>query len=66
MNIHLNSGDGINIGWYHIVFDDGQEVCFQTPPAEFSGLTLGDRKFQFKDKAYYYDRRNLLYGEMKF
>jgi hypothetical protein len=29
----MNSADGISKGWYHIIFDDGQEVCFQTPPA---------------------------------
>ena len=62
----MNSGDGINIGWYHIVFDDGQEICFQTPPAEFSGFTMGDRKFQFLEKGYYYDHDNNLYSEMHF
>jgi hypothetical protein len=24
VNIHLNSADGINVGWSHVVFDDGQ------------------------------------------
>jgi len=33
VNIHLNSADGINVGWSHVIFDDGQEVCFHTPPA---------------------------------
>lgn len=66
VSIHLNAADGINEGWYHVVFDDGQEICFQTPPAEFSGFTLGDRKFQFKEKGYYFDNDNNLYGEMKF
>lgn len=66
VSIHLNAADGINLGWYHVVFDDGQEICFQTPPAEFSGFTLGDRKFQFKEKGYYFDNDNNLYGEMKF
>lgn len=33
VNIHLNAADGINEGWYHVIFDDGQEICFQTPPA---------------------------------
>lgn len=66
VSIHLNAADGINEGWYHVVFDDGQKICFQTPPAEFSGFTLGDRKFQFKEKGYYFDNDNNLYGEMKF
>ena len=33
VHIHMNSADGLNIGWYHVVFDDGQQICFQTPPA---------------------------------
>ena len=66
VNIHLNSGDGIYIGWNHVVFEDGQEICFQTPSAEFSGFAVGDRKFQFKDKGYYFDQENNLFGEMSF
>ncbi len=65
-NIHLNSADGINIGWYRIVFDDGQEICFQTPPAEFSGFAIGDRKFYFTKKGYYFDMNNNLFAEMNF
>ncbi len=30
--IHLNSGDGVNEGFYHIEFDDGTKVLFQTAP----------------------------------
>ena len=48
VHIHMNSADGLNLGWYHVLFDDGQEICFQTPPAEFSGFAIGDRKFNFK------------------
>jgi hypothetical protein len=48
VEIHLNSGNGINLGFYHIVFDNGEEVCFQTPPGEMSGLAMGDRKYHIK------------------
>ncbi len=66
VNIHLNSADGINVGWYHVVFKDGQQICLQTPPAEFSGFAYGDRKFNFKSKGYYFDRENNLFAEMSF
>ncbi len=28
----MNSGDGINEGFYRVIFDDGHEILFQTPP----------------------------------
>jgi hypothetical protein len=58
----MNSADGINLGWNKVTFDDGQQICFQTPPAEFSGFAIGDRKFQFTKKGYYYDEGNNLYA----
>ncbi len=30
--LHLNSGDGVNEGYYSIVFDDGHVIRFQTAP----------------------------------
>lgn len=66
VNIHINTADGINKGWYHIVFDDGQQVCFQTPPAEFNGFAIGDRKFNYTKKGYYFDMANNLYSQMNF
>ena len=66
VHIHMNSADGLNIGWYHVLFDDGQEICFQTPPAEFSGFAIGDRKFNFVQKGYYFDQNNNLFSEMCF
>lgn len=48
------------------MFDDGGEVCFQTPPGEFSGFTIGARKYQMMAKGYYFDRKNCLYCEMNF
>lgn len=63
--MHMNSGDGINEGLYHVVFDDGQEIVFQTPPAEISGLAVGDRRFNYKEKGTYFDLTNLYYCEMK-
>ena len=66
VNIHINSGDGINAGFFHIVFDDGQTVIFQTPAGELSGLAMGDRRFNYLGKGYYLDKVNQLYCEMKF
>lgn len=57
----MNSGDGINEGMYHVVFDDGGEIVFQTPPAEISGLAMGDRRFNFKDRGIYFDVKNLYF-----
>ena len=65
-NIGINSADGINLGWYRVIFDDGQEIFFQTPPAEFSGFAIGDRKFTYTKKGYYYDVGNNLFAEMNF
>jgi len=30
--IHLNSGDGVNQGYYKVEFDDGNIFKFQTAP----------------------------------
>ena len=61
----MNSGDGVNEGLYHVVFDDGHEIVFQTPPGQISGLAMGDRRFNIKDKGYYADLTNNYYCEMK-
>ena len=52
----MNSGEGINAGFYIIEFDDGQTVRFQTPPGELNGLTMGDRGFAIKGKGYCLDK----------
>lgn len=57
----MNSGEGINQGLYNITFDDGGVVKFQTPNGELSGLNVGDRRFNFKGKGYYFDERNQLF-----
>ena len=62
----MNSGDGVNWGFYHIIFDDGEELLYQSPPGELSGLSFGDRCYNFKSKAYILDMKNGLYGEIRF
>lgn len=57
----MNSGDGINEGFYHVNFDDGHQIVFQTPPAEISGLAVGDRRFNFKNQGIYLDIKNLYF-----
>jgi hypothetical protein len=64
--VHLNSGDGINEGFYTIEFDDGTKVIFQTCPGELSGLAVGDRKFKFKGKSYIVDPRHRLFCAINF
>ena len=32
VKIHMNSGEGVNWGFYNVIFDDGQKIQFQTPP----------------------------------
>jgi hypothetical protein len=66
VSIGVNSGDGINEGLYHVIFNNGQEVLFQTPPAELSGLAVGDRRFNIKGKGVYLDQGNCFFCEMKF
>ena len=64
--MHLNSGEGINEGLCHIVFDDDHEILLQTPPGEMSGLAVGDRRFNIKGKGLYIDKKNNYFCEMKF
>lgn len=64
--LHLNSGDGVNAGFYTIQFDDGGKIRFQTAPGEVSGFTIGDRKYRFKDKMYVYDPKNRFFSVLNF
>ena len=48
--IHLNSGEGVNEGFYTVEFDNGDKIIFQTAPGEVSGLAVGDRKYRIKGK----------------
>lgn len=64
--LHLNSGDGVNLGFYTIEFDDGNIIKLQTAPGELSGLAIGDRKYRYKDRMYVYDAKNCLYSEILF
>lgn len=64
--LHLNSGDGVNQGFYSIVFDDGHVIKFQTAPGEVSGFTIGDRKYRFKDKMYVYDKKHSYFSVLNF
>ncbi len=66
MFLHLNSGDGINSGFYNVEFEDGHVIRFQTAPGELSGFTIGDRKYRFKDKMYAYDRKNSYFAVLNF
>ena len=62
----MNSADGVNQGFFHVVFDDGQQILFQTPAGELSGLAVGDRRINLIERGYYVDQKNNLYCEMKF
>jgi len=31
VNLHLNSADGLNEGFYNVLFDDGQKITFTGP-----------------------------------
>ena len=63
VNLHVNSADGLNQGFYYIEFDDGQLIGFTTPPGEVSNTTMGgNRKFNFLGKGYYFDVKNQLYA----
>ena len=62
----MNSADGVNQGFTHVVFDDGQDIMFQTPAGELSGLAMGDRRINLIDRGYYMDQGNQIYCEMKF
>ena len=42
-----------------------QEVMFQTPAGELSGLAVGERGFNVKGKGIYFDTKNCLFAEMK-
>lgn len=66
MFVHINSGEGVNQGFYHIEFDDGGTVLFQTPPGEVSGLAIGDRKYNIKGKSYIIDPKNQLFCTIAF
>lgn len=54
----MNSGEGSNDGFYHVKFDDGNEIVFAIPPGEISGLAMGDRKFNVKGTGVYFDEKN--------
>jgi hypothetical protein len=47
----MNSGSGVNEGVYKVLFDDGTEICFISPPSEISGLSYGDRKYNLIGKC---------------
>ncbi len=67
VNIHLNSADGVNEGFYHVEYDDGQKISFTGPAGEMSNTTMGgNRQFNFLGKGCYYDMKNKLYSELKF
>lgn len=54
MQIGINKGTGINEGDYVVEFTNGTIVKFRTPGGEISGLTVGDRKLNLVDKAFYW------------
>lgn len=60
----MNSASGINDGFNHIIFDSGQEIRFNSPPGEISGLIYGDRKLALIKKSYYMDEKNFLFCEV--
>ncbi len=64
--MHLNSGEGVNEGFYTIHFDDGGKVVYQTAPGEVSGLVVGNRKFRFKGKTFIVDAKNRLFCAINF
>lgn len=64
--IHLNSGQGINEGFYTVQFDDGGKIIFQTAPGEVSGFTIGARTFRFKGRTFVIDPKNRLYCDLNF
>ena len=67
VNLHMNSADGINEGFYYIQFEDGHLIGFTTPPGEVSNTTMGgNRKFNLLGKGCYFDEKNKLYSELKF
>jgi hypothetical protein len=64
--INVGTFDLINEGFYHVAFSDGQEVLFQTPPVELSGLAMGSKRFNIIGTGYYIDEKNRFFAEMRF
>lgn len=67
VNLHINSADGVNEGFYHVEYEDGQKISFTGPAGEVSNTTMGgNRQFNYLGKGFYYDSKNKLYSELKF
>jgi hypothetical protein len=52
MDLSINSGTGTNYGEYIVEFDDTkQKIHFMSPGGEVTGVTYGNRTFNFTGKG---------------